>query len=107
MSKGFTPDQLAITVAVLLAVFAAIITVDKFLDVIKKWKAPGDDTRKKLENDKDRLDAHDRSITDLQTSNHVLCNGVVALLDHELHNGNSKQMQDARDDIMKYLTNKI
>ena len=31
----------------------------------------------------------------------------MALLDHELHNGNGEQMQKARDDIMHYLQGNI
>lgn len=56
-----------------------------------------------LDTDKRRLDGHDKAIGDLQSSQQVLCSGVMALLDHELHNGNSDQMQTARDDIMKFL----
>jgi hypothetical protein len=48
-----TPDQLYTTVIVLLAIFAAIITVDKVIDIIKKWRAPTTDTEKKLAKDKD------------------------------------------------------
>ena len=33
-----TPDQLMNTVVVLLAVFAAIVTVDKVIDIFKKWR---------------------------------------------------------------------
>ena len=61
---------------------------------------------KKLATDKERLDHHEKSIKDLQDSQQVLCAGVLALLDHELHNGNGDEMQKARDDIMDYLQNR-
>jgi hypothetical protein len=102
-----TPDQLMNTVVVLLAVFAAIVTVDKVIDIFKKWRTPSTDTAKKLAADKMRLDAHDKAIQNLQESNQVLCSGIMALLDHELHNGNGEQMQKARDDIMHYLQGNI
>lgn len=102
-----TPDQLMNAVVVLLAIFAAIVTVDKVIDIFKKWRMPSTDTAKKLANDKMRLDAHERAIQSLQESNQVLCSGIIALLDHELHNGNSEQMQKARDDIMHYLQGNI
>ena len=105
--NGVTPDQLMTTVSVLLAVFAAIVTVDKVIDIFKKWKAPATDTERKLANDKNRLDDHDKAIKDLQESQQVLCTGILALLDHELHNGNGEQMQKARDGIMTYLSGKI
>jgi len=105
--ENVTPDQLMTTIIVLLAVFAAIITVDKVLDIIKKWRTPSIDTAEKLANDKSRLDSHDKDIADLQKCNQVLCAGIIALLDHELHNGNGVQMQKARDDIMDYLQGRI
>ena len=49
-----TPDQLMNTVVVLLAVFAAIVTVDKVIDIFKKWRTPSTDTAKKLAADKSR-----------------------------------------------------
>lgn len=95
------------TAYVLLAIFAAIVTVDKVIDIFKKWRMPTTDTARKLANDKDRLDGHDEAIRDLQESTQVLCNGILALLDHELHNGNTDQMQDARDDLMNYLSGRL
>lgn len=105
--ENITPDQLMNTVVVLLAIFAAIVTVDKVIDIIKKWRTPSTDTIKKLENDKMRLDAHDEAIHTLQESSRVQLGALMALLDHELHNGNGGQMQKARDDINAYLQNLV
>ena len=101
--NGITPDQLITTVEVVLVIFAAIITIDKVIDIIKKWRSPGTDINKKLAVDKERLDHHENAIKDLQDGNKALCAGILALLDHELHNGNSDEMQKARDGIMEYL----
>lgn len=102
-----TPDQLMTTVYVLLAIFAGIVTVDKVVDIVKKWQSPKTDTEKKLATDKQRLDNHENDIKDLQESTKVLCSGVLALLDHELHNGNTEQMEKARDGIINYLSGKL
>ena len=101
--SGITPDQLMTTVVVVLAIFAAIITIDKVIDIVKKWRAPGTDIMKKLAEDKERMDHHDIAIKDSQECQKVLCAGLLALLDHELHNGNADEMQKARDNIMGYL----
>lgn len=101
--SNLTAEQLISAFGVLLVLFGAIVTIDKVIDIIKKWSKPGNDTERKLSNDKVRLDGHDRAIQGLTSSNEVLCAGVLALLDHELHNGNADQMQKARDDIMHYL----
>lgn len=105
--EHITPDELMRTIAVILAVFAAVITVDRVIDIVKKWRAPSSDVAKKLDTDKRRLDAHDKAIGDLQNSQQVLCAGIMALLDHELHNGNADQMERARNDIMQYLQTHI
>ena len=101
--ENLTPDQLTTTVTVLLALFAVLLTVDKVIDVIKKWSAPSSDTAKKLAWDKDRLDEHEASIKMLQESSRVQCSALLALLDHELHNGNADQMEDARKGVLDYL----
>ena len=105
--NSISPDQLMTTAYVLLAIFAAIVTVDKVIDIFKKWRAPSTDTAKKLANDKARLDEHDVAIRDLQQSTQVICSGILALLDHELHNGNSDHVQEARDELMHYLAGRI
>lgn len=101
--EHISPEQLMSAVVVVLAIFAAIVTVDKVIDIVKKWRAPTTDTAKKLANDKQRLDDHDKAIEKLQESNQAICSALLALLDHELHNGNADQMQKARDNLMQYL----
>ena len=101
--NGITPTDLMTAITVLLAVLAAIITIDKAIDIFKKWRTPATDIAKMLANDKRRLDEHEEAVKDLQACNRVICNGVLALLDHELHNGNSDQMERARNDLMVYL----
>lgn len=108
--ESITADQFSTTIYVLLSFFGGMITVDKIIDIIKKWRAPSTDTAIKLANDKKRLDEQqeelDRQkheINTLKESARVQSAALMALLDHELHNGNADQMQKARDDIMKYL----
>ena len=105
--QDISPEELLRAAYVVLAILAAIVTIDKVIDIIKKWKAPTTDTAKKLALDKQRLDDHDEEIKGLKEGQQVLCSGLLALLDHELHNGNTDQMQKARDDIMTYLQGKI
>lgn len=105
--ENITPEQFTSAAYVLLAFFGAIVTLDKVVDIIRKWKAPSTDTAKKLDNDKKRLDDHEASIHMLQESSRVQLAALQAMLDHELHNGNSEEMQKARDDINKYLTSLV
>lgn len=105
--QNISPEELLNTAYVVLAILAAIVTIDKVIDIIKKWRAPTTDTEKKLANDKKRLDEHDEAISDLRESNQVICSALLAILDHELHNGNGDQMQKARDEMMAYLSKHI
>ena len=105
--QNISPEELLNTVYVVLAILAAIVTIDKVIDIIKKWRAPTTDTEKKLANDKKRLDEHDEAINDLRESNQVICSALLAILDHELHNGNGDQMRKARDEMMAYLSKHI
>ena len=105
--SGVTPDQLMNGIVVVLAILAAIVAVDKFIDVIKKWKAPEKTISEKLSADKRELDQHEKEIRALKDGQRALCTGVMALLDHQLHNGNTGQMEDAKKDIDKYLKNLI
>lgn len=105
------------TLAFVLAVCAIIVTLGKAVDTIKGWIKPArkkdDDVQDCLHADKKRLDAHDRQIGDLESGLHdaqdgqrVLMQGVMALLEHALHNGNSGQMEKASRDIQAHLLSK-
>lgn len=105
--EGITPEQLMNTVVVVMAVLAAIVAIDKAADVFRKWKRPQKDMSEMLRTDKQRLDEHERDIKVLKDGQEALCTGVVALLDHQLHNGNSDQMEKAKERISNYLSGLI
>ena len=106
-----------ITLAYILAVCAIIAIIGKALDVVSGWLRPAQkkssDVQTCLHNDKQRLDAHDGRIgaletglKDTQDGQRVTMQGVMALLEHELHNGNSEQMEQASRAIRTYLLSK-
>lgn len=106
-----------VTLAFILAVCAIIATLGKAVDTVKGWIRPvrqkEDSVQDCLHADKKRLDAHDRRLGDLesglrdtQDGQRVLMQGVMALLEHELHNGNSAQMEKASRDIQAHLLSK-
>lgn len=116
LGQVFGGNQLLTALAVLLGICAIIITLGKTLDVVKGWrKHPDDDSvMEKLHNDKIRLDAHEIRIKNLEGETQELhdgmrctMSGVMALLEHELHNGNDTQMQEASNDINRYLRSKV
>lgn len=104
--EALTMTNLSATAYVFIALAGILVTLDKAVDVIKKWKAPATSTVQKLANDKVRLDNHEAAIKELKESGKFQSAALVALLDHELHNGNTKQMEAARDDLLKHYMNK-
>lgn len=90
------------------------LTEDIATKVMEKLEPRLSSIESKLENDKNRLDNHEDAITTIRKSNEVItdglevtCNALMAVLDHELHNGNSDQMQKARDDLQHYTNGLI
>lgn len=82
--------------------------------VLEKLEPRFKDIESKLDNDKNRLDNHESaikavngSIETIKEGMQVTCDALTAILDHELHNGNSDQMQKARDDLQNYTNGLI
>lgn len=101
-----TSSNLMTTGEVLLAFAALVIVLDKVVDIIKKWRTPATSTDQKLANDKVRLDNHEAEIRELKEGGRLQGEALIALLDHELHNGNSQQMEAARDNLLGYYMKK-
>lgn len=81
--------------------------------VLEKLEPRFSEIDRKLANDKARIDEHTRVLgalsarTDgLEAGQKVLCRGVLALLNHELHNGNNDEMEKAQQGINNYLIEK-
>lgn len=82
--------------------------------VLEKLEPRFKDIESKLDKDKTRLDNHESSIHSLNGSidsikegMQVTADALTAILDHELHNGNTDQMQKARDELQKYTNGLI
>lgn len=82
--------------------------------VLEKLEPRFKDIEQKLNVDKNRLDNHEAAIKSINSSietikegMQVTADGLTAILDHELHNGNEGQMQKARDDLQAYTNGLI
>lgn len=119
--NGITPSALwtALAVIVLLCGVVSIVlgAVEKINAIRLRKSKPAQsvsdeiaEINRKLSTDKARLDDHTRTMTehdgklaDLRTGLMATCTGVQALLEHELHNGNADEMQQASKGIEKWL----
>lgn len=111
---GITTEAIAWALVVLLGAFAIynlFCGVRKnFRDEKKRREQPTATLEEKikahdrmLDNDKRRLDEMERKQADMQRGQMANCKGVQALLEHELHNGNTVEMQDASKAISDWL----
>ncbi len=105
-----TGQNLIATGLVLMGVCGMINLVGATIDRLRKLRKPQedmvgrmDDIKRKLDTDKRRLDAHDAQLDDLHTGLMAVCAGVQALLEHELHNGNTDEMHQASAEISGWL----
>ena len=129
--EGITPELAWNTAYVVLAVIGIVIVLDKLNDIwIKRQdrkrrmkqeqQAPVDslDTRlkdiekrldsidDKLSSDKRRLDRIEAKQASTDDGFRALCQSNLALLNHELHNGNGDEMEAAQKALQKYLIEK-
>ena len=81
--------------------------------VIAKMEPRFADIEHKFSNDKQSIETHTRQIGEinkrvdsLETGQKAQCRGILALLNHELHNGNSDEMEEAKKGMDNYLIEK-
>ena len=131
-----TPDALWTFLTVAVGICALIILGDKVITVFRNWQKrrqePEDKLAEeisakvlekleprfkaidaKLSNDKATIDSHTRQIESLakradstDSGIKAIDRGVLALLNHALHNGNTSELEEAQKDINNYLISK-
>ena len=98
-----TGSNLIITLLVICALLMVYNLVCTARKNYKELKKPADEREKNVAA---KLDKHDKDIAALKEGLKVNCSGVKALLNHELHNGNSQEMQAAATAMDTWLINK-
>lgn len=115
--ENITFQDLITALVVIFAVFEAINLTGKTIETVKNFKKPQRERDRvqtdeittingRLSADKQRLDQLTAEIEVLKASDRVLMQGVKALLEHELHNGNGDEMKEASRAIDTYLLQK-
>ena len=116
--EGFTPGMLWTFVIVLIGLGSIAILVDKVVDIFRKAKdrkSNGMEARVRALEDRDavieeKLDRDLRRIEDLEKRQDdagdgfsVLGKAVLAILNHQIHNGNGEEMLEAQSELNSYL----
>ena len=97
--NGITVEQIYTVALVFLAGCGAVTTIGKAVEVIRNWRKPADSLKHKVAR-------HDEQLAALKEGQRVTCEARMALLGHELHNGNADEMQEASRKLNQYLVNR-
>lgn len=65
-----------------------------------------DDAEERFKRGERHIAENHDNIADLKEGQRVICIAVMALLNHELHNGNTGEMTDALNGVNSYLINR-
>ena len=99
--EGLTPDILWYTLIGIVGIGALVILADKIGDIVHKHKATSGGTIV------DELEKQDQRITAVEDGMQVLCQGILALLSHEINGNSIEKLTAAENDIQKYLIGKM
>lgn len=88
---------------------ALVVFVGGILSVAKNWRdlrKPSAD-QQKWRNDTDaKLDKDNKRLTVLEDGNKVLCQGMLAMLNHEITGNSIDKLRKAQDLMNEYLINR-
>lgn len=103
--------------ALILAGASALVLLanagEKIVKIIKAAKAPNQAQNERLDNLEDRMEGVDRKLANdsqrleaIESGDRVSQRALLALLSHGIDGNNTKQMQDARDELQSHLINR-
>lgn len=106
----------------IMAIFVAVTTIDKAIDIFKKWhqNSPDGKQNEKIDNIDKRLMTVEQAImrhTELlgndkarfeviESGNHVTQEALLALLSHAIDGDDDEQLRKARNSLQTYLIEK-
>ena len=90
----------------LIGAFAALISIDKVLDIIKKHLKPEKDVRNTVQDNVTRIVVLEKKQEETDEFRSVMCKVMLAQLNHELSGNDVVNLKAARDDLNEYLTNR-
>lgn len=88
------------------ALVAFALAVWALVEKIRKARQPAENLTLWQREVDAKLDRDKRRIEGLEEGQKAICRGVLALLNHELHNGNTDELEQAQAKISDYLINR-
>lgn len=112
--KMLTGDHLMIFLLVVVAITTLFILFVNAAEAMRKLKRPQEkkedilesrqsECAKMFDRDFKRLNEHTERIEAVEETTRILCAGIHALLEHELHNGNADEMRQASAALFDHL----
>lgn len=107
-------EKLMAAGVVIVAALVLFILVVNAREAWRKIRAPAEDDKKSLQahqnacetrfvRGEDMMKEHNKRIDRLEDGQCAVCEALRALLEHELHNGNADQMQEASRGLFDHL----
>lgn len=85
----------------------AIITIGGagaiVIGVIRWWRKPDTTRDERLDRHDEMLDRDNKRLKELEESNKIIMQSMLALMSHELDGNHHEELKQARDDLQKYL----
>lgn len=111
----FDKSIVASVIAFLIAAMVLLILVAKAIDACKRlfpktvdnlFEKHCEDSEERFKQGEKHIAENHDHIADLREGQRAMCVAVMALLNHELHNGNSDEMHRASVGLNNYLINR-
>lgn len=101
--EKLTPEMILTTLVVISIVCSFIVLLGNVIKTVSDWRKPNKDIDKRIGSLEARVGILEGRTGDLSRGQKAMLGGIMALLEHELHNGNSLEMEEASKEINNYL----
>lgn len=98
--------EFAITSNQILGFCALITALWGLWKIVKEWKKPSDDLKKKVDRHEALLDNDNKRLTEIETSDRMILQCLLVIINHEVTGNGIDKMKEARDKLQEYLVNK-
>ncbi len=74
--------------------------------IVKEWKKPNEDLKKKVEKHDQLLDDDNERLKDVEASNKMILQCLLVIINHDITGNGIERMKTCRDELQEYLINK-
>lgn len=87
--------------------FCALVTaLWGFWKIVKEFKKPNDDLKKKVEKHDELLDTDNRRLGDIEESNKMMLQCLLVMINHNITGNGIDKLKETRDELQEFLIKK-